>query len=232
MQTTPPPPNISGSNYRETFAYLCSQLPPPPDDTPPEASAKRERRAMDAVVALHPMDAFEARLATRIVAMDAHAADALRSAGLFRNDHAEVRRCRAQAASMARQSNAALRTLLRMQATREKQLAETHPAAMERAGYWFRDVSVPAPEPEPAPPAAATPTSQLTEAELYAVMYPERARASARRADCRRSWTSARQSPSWSTISSTAPARSCWRWTASGTTAPRNRDKPPFLRQR
>jgi hypothetical protein len=129
-----------------------------------------------------------------------------------------------------------MRTLLReyrsMQAERDKALDAMHPAAMGRAGYWFRDVSVPAPEPEPAPPAAATPTSQLTEAELYAVMYPERARASARRADCRRSWTSARQSPSWSTISSTAPARSCWRWTASGTTAPRNRDKPPFLRQR
>jgi hypothetical protein len=175
MQFTPPPSNPSGSNYRETFAYLCSQLPPPPDDTPPEASAERERSAMDAVVALHPMDAFEARLATRIVAMDAHAADALRSAGLFPDDPAEVRRCRAQAASMARQSDAALRTLLRLQATREKQLAETHPAAMERAGYWFRDVSVPAPEPESAPPAAAAPSSQLTEAELYAVMYPERA---------------------------------------------------------
>ena len=121
------------------------------------------------------MDAFEARLAARIVAMGAHADDSLRSASRAANDPMEQRRCRAQAASMARQSDAALRTLLRMQATREKQLAETHPAAMERAGYWFRDVSVPAPEPEPAPPAAATPTSQLTEAELYAVMYPERA---------------------------------------------------------
>ena len=62
MQFTPPPSNPSGANYRETFAYLCSQLPPPPDDTPPEANAARERSAMDAVVALHPMDAFEARL--------------------------------------------------------------------------------------------------------------------------------------------------------------------------
>jgi hypothetical protein len=97
------------------------------------------------------------------------------SAGLFLNDPAEVRRCRAQAASMARQSDAALRTLLRLQATREKQLAETHPAAMERAGYWFRDVSAPAPEPEPAPPAAPDSFSQFTEAERYAVLYPDRA---------------------------------------------------------
>jgi hypothetical protein len=57
-------PNLSGANYRKTFAYLCSQLPPP-DGTPPDASAERQRRAMDAVVALHPMDAFEARLAAR-----------------------------------------------------------------------------------------------------------------------------------------------------------------------
>jgi hypothetical protein len=93
----------------------------------------------------------------------------------------EVRRCRAQATSMARQSDAALRSLHRIQAVREKQLAQTHPAAMERAGYWFRDVSVPAPEPEPAPPAAPDPCLAtgldpvVTEAELYAVMYPERA---------------------------------------------------------
>ena len=101
-------PNLSGANYRETFAYLCSQLPPPPDGTPAEASAERERRAMDAVVALTPMDAFEARLAARIVAMDDHAADSLRLAGLHPDDAMEIRRCRAQAASMARQSDSAL----------------------------------------------------------------------------------------------------------------------------
>ena len=60
------------------------------------------------------MDAFEARLAVRIVAMDAHAGDGLRLAGLAVDDPLEVRRCRAQAASMARQSDSALRTLLRM----------------------------------------------------------------------------------------------------------------------
>ena len=49
---------------------------------------------------------------------------------------------------MARQSDAALRSLQRMQATRDKQLAEQHPAAMERAGYWFKEI-VP---PDPAPP--------------------------------------------------------------------------------
>jgi hypothetical protein len=38
---------------------------------------------------------------------------------------------------MSRQADAMLRTLRRMQAERDKALAAMHPAAMERAGYWF-----------------------------------------------------------------------------------------------
>ena len=168
-------PNLSGANYRETYAYLCSQLPPPPDGTPPEANAERERRAMDAVVALTPMDAFEDRLAARIVAMDDHAADSLRLAGLHPDDAMEIRRCRAQAASMARQSDSALRSLLRIQATREKQEAAMHPAALERAGYWFRDISVPAPAPPAAVEPEPAPADTAAEARRYAVIYPDRA---------------------------------------------------------
>ena len=53
-----------------------------------------------------------------------------------------------------------------------------NPAAMERAGYWFRDVSVPAPEPAQADPAdpPAGDFASMTEAEQYAVLYPGRAR--------------------------------------------------------
>jgi hypothetical protein len=79
--------------------------------------------------------------------MDDQAADSLRLAGLHPNDAMEIRRCIAQAASMARQSDAALRSLLRFQAIREKQEAAMQPAALERAGYWFSDISVPAPAP-------------------------------------------------------------------------------------
>src|ERR1700730_692974 len=79
----------------EIFARLCGELPPAVPDTP-DATAKRDEDAMDAVEALHPGDAFEARLAVQIVAMDAHAGDSLRSAGLAATDPAEVRRCRAQ----------------------------------------------------------------------------------------------------------------------------------------
>jgi hypothetical protein len=196
-------PDAPASNRREIFAMLCRELPPPVDATP-EVRAVRDMGAMDAVEALHPMDAFEARLAVRIVAMDAHAGDGLRLAGLAVDDPLEVRRCRAQAASMARQSDSALRTLLRMQATRDKQLAAMHPAAMERAGYWFREVSVPEPAASRAPADAPQPAEAQSaearsaearsteaqsaepwpeptqaeidaEAERYAVIYPDRA---------------------------------------------------------
>ena len=47
---------------------------------------------------------------------------------------------------------------------------------MERAGYWFHEIPTPAPKPEPEPAApAAAPFDQLTEAERYAVLYPDRA---------------------------------------------------------
>jgi hypothetical protein len=101
MQPTSSPPP-SGSNYREIFAHLCGMLPPYPDDTP-DTRAARHKRAMDAVEAPTPYDAFEARLAARIVAMDDHAADCLRRAGLAAADPDKMRSCRAQAASMARQ---------------------------------------------------------------------------------------------------------------------------------
>ena len=174
------PTTATGANYREYFAELCRELPPVPDEDP-EARAARQNSAMDAVVALHPDNAFEARLAVRIVSTDAHAADALRSAALAAGDPEKVRQCRAQAASMARQSDAALRALLRIQATREKQDAAMHPAAMGRAGYWFKEVSAPAPDHDPGPtPAQPKPEPKPArpdidaEARLYAALYPER----------------------------------------------------------
>jgi hypothetical protein len=176
MHIDTPLANLPASLAREAFAELCASLPPRRDETA-EARAARDELAMAAVAALHPADAFEARLAVRIVAMDAHAADALRSAGLAVNDPAELRRCRAQAASMARNSDSALRELNRMQARREKLEAEMNPAAMERAGYWFRDCSVPAPESPPPDEAEPQRTEAVIDAEAakYEVMYPARA---------------------------------------------------------
>jgi hypothetical protein len=126
----------------------------------------------------------------------------------------------AQAASMARQSDAALRNLLRIQATREKQEAAMHPAAMERAGYWFQEISVPARDQTPAAAKSAEAQSAEAqsdgepeptqagidaEAELYARSTPIVPRASAKRAACRSASTSARPSQRSSRHSSAAP---------------------------
>jgi hypothetical protein len=176
-----PNANPSGANYRAVFADLCSQLPPRLDEDP-EALADRRQRAMDALVALVPYDDFEAELAIRIIAANSHAADALRSVALVADNPDRVRQCRAQAASMMRQSDAALRSLLRLQERREKLEAAMHPAAMEKAGYWFKSISVQAapaqPPPEPPPDNAEPVRTQAridADAELYAIMYPDRA---------------------------------------------------------
>jgi hypothetical protein len=183
MDTDTRYPDSLAPNAREVFADLCSSLPKTAAD-PQEAIAARARKAMDAVFALRPEDAFEARLAVRIVAMDAHAIDALRAAANAVADPAEMGRCRAQAASMARQSDSALRALRRIQAERDKAFNAGHPATLGRAGYWFKEASVPGPDgdpgsaPPPTPDAEAeperTPAVVEADARLYAVMYPDR----------------------------------------------------------
>jgi hypothetical protein len=167
-----PPRALPATVSRVVFAELCARLPPPPIDTP-ETRAERDAVAMDAAAVLHPADAFEAKLAAQIIAADAQVADCQRLAVEHRNDFAAAARCRAQATSAMREMRALLRDYRRMQAERDKALNEMHPAAMERAGYWFRDISAPGPaSPEPADaPQSAT----LTEAEMYATLYPDRA---------------------------------------------------------
>jgi hypothetical protein len=173
---------LPASIVREVSASLCGSLPRPVTDTP-EARASRDQIAIAAVAALHPADALEAKLASDIVLAEAHYTDALRQATEYRDDVAVANRCRAQAAAMLRQMRGLLRDYERRQTVRDKALDAMHPSAMERAGYWFRDTSVPvpaaSPDPEPPPePAAAAPVdfAALTEAEQYALLHPARAR--------------------------------------------------------
>ena len=170
MQTLP---NLPASVSREVFATLCASLPSPATDTP-NTRADREQTAMAAVAALLPANAYEALLAAQIVLANYHAKDCLRLAALPGQDFDDARHCRAQANAMMRQEQSGLRALQRTQATREKAEAERNPAAMQRAGYWFKDVSVPLPEPTPAQPEAPQP-ADLTEAEQYTTLYPDRA---------------------------------------------------------
>jgi hypothetical protein len=179
-------PNLSPAIVRELFASLREALPEPADASP-ETRAAREDLAMAAVAALHPADAIEGELAVQIVLAAACAKDSLRLAKEYRNDLAATVRCRAQAATMMRQMHSGLSRLERRQAAREKAETQMHPAAMERAGWWFRDATAPEPTPSPAQPDTPEPAAPadscappdefgaLTEAEQYAVLYPDRA---------------------------------------------------------
>ena len=165
-------PNLPPSIAHEVFATLCASLPPPLTDTQ-ESRATRDAKAIAAIAALHPADAFEADLAAQIVATTAHAMDCLRLARQPGQDADAARRHFAQASTMMRHMQSGLRALHRIQAKREKAEAALRPETMERAGNWVPDVSVPAPlaQPEGPQPEPAT----LSDAEQYAVIYPDRA---------------------------------------------------------
>jgi hypothetical protein len=182
-------PNISDLLARAIYADLCLLLPPPSDDTP-EARVCRDERAMTAVAHLLPENAAEAEVAVLVVAAQSRAREALRAASQPGLDPDQTRRCTAQAACMMRQADGSIRTLLRMQAERQKAETAMRPAAMERAGYWFRSVSIadpaesagltqgPDPQPsEPPPPAepAKLEYGVMTPAERFVTLYPERA---------------------------------------------------------
>lgn len=118
--------NLPAPIVRETFATLCASLPPPISDLPEDRDA-RDEAAVQAVAALRPGNAFEARLAVQIVLADAHAKDCLRQAAQPGIEPKEVNRARAFACSLMRQMQSGLRALQRMQMERAK--AQPVPAA-------------------------------------------------------------------------------------------------------
>jgi hypothetical protein len=177
-------PNIPESLSRAICADLVGKLPSPADDTP-EQRALRDERAMTALAHYIPENAAEAELAADIVAAEFHAKDALRGALHFVNDPAAAERCCRQHALMMRTMHGGLRALLRMQAERHKAEDANRPAALLRAGFLHSGTLPPEPEPPPCQPNAA-PEPQpaampryedMTEAEQYAVIYPDRAAA-------------------------------------------------------
>ena len=175
---------------------LHSSLPPPPPGDDPEAVARRDRDAIAQVASLLPVTAAEGRLAARFVAADARAHECLRLAELYPTDVTQVLKCNAQAATMWRQSDSALRSLERLQEARRKR--DSDPAAANQAAWTEHcvqgfmanalhggpaafDPAPPPPEPEPEPepePAASDgePTRDpIKEAEFYAAIYDRRA---------------------------------------------------------
>jgi hypothetical protein len=167
-------------------------LPPPGDDA--EAIARRDRDAIAQAACLLPVTPAEARLAARFAAADAQAHESLRLARVHHTDVAGVMQCSAQAASMWRQSDSALRSLERLQEARRKR--DSDPAAAGQAAWTEHCVQgfmadalhggpaafepappPPPPEPEPEPAASdGEPTRDpIKEAEFYAAIYPTRA---------------------------------------------------------
>jgi len=171
---------------------LHTSLPPPIPNTPEEI-VRRDNAAIAQIAALLPANAAEATLAGQFVAGDLHASDSMRCAYDPTISPERATQCRAQSISMTRQSQSALRLLLRLQATRQK--TEANPAAAERAAWTEHcaiglmaqalpgALSATAPEPPPPPPSTAEPPRDdeprpdpIAEAEHYALIYPDRAR--------------------------------------------------------
>jgi hypothetical protein len=174
-------PNIPQPLSRAICADLIGNLPPPADDSP-EQRELRDERAITALAHYIPENAAEAELAADIVAAEFRAKDALRCANRFPNDLAAVERCLRQHALMMRTMHGGLRALLRLQAERHKLEHAGHPVALLRAGHLHSGTLPPEPEPPPAAAPEPQPTAMpryedMTEAEQYAVIYPDRAAA-------------------------------------------------------
>jgi hypothetical protein len=152
---------------------------PPPLNPAPEHRQRRLTTAVETFEALRPGDAYEARLAVQIVLTGAHAAEALREAGLYRDNFPKLSRCRAQAASFLREERAAKRMLaqeqklrLAVEAVAATAPAQTAPAstpprqAEHRAAPPVRVAAV-AP-----PPAAVAAVAPLRPAATHAAPQP------------------------------------------------------------
>ena len=167
--TEPDPAYLRTREAYHHLVYTLSTSLPPPRDASPEALHRRNESAIAQVAALCPANAAEAALAAQYVAANAQAMECLRLTNHPGTDLAMALKCNAQAASMMRQSQAALRTLLRTQAAREKRDADPINAGTaawtEHMAAASMTEALTLPKPEPDAPDVA----------LYETIYPERA---------------------------------------------------------
>ena len=142
---------LSTTARHEYYIELGNSLPPPVILTP-ERRQGRITTAIEAFEALHPGDAYEARLAVQVVLSGAHAAESLREAGVYPEDFAKRTRCRAQAASMMREERAAKRILAQEQKVRLAAEAVANAPKHRRVHLQFEER--PATEAVASPPKA------------------------------------------------------------------------------
>jgi hypothetical protein len=162
--------------YYVLVRTLHTSLPPPTPNTPEEI-VRRDNAAIAQIAALLPANAAEAALAGQFVAGDSNASDSMRLAHDPAISPERATQCRAQSISMTRQSQSALRLLLRLQATRHK--TEADPAAAERAA-WTEHCAIglmaqPAPAQSASAQPAPPPPNPIAEAEHYALHHRKRA---------------------------------------------------------
>ncbi|HME19977.1 MAG TPA: hypothetical protein VKI44_01185, partial [Acetobacteraceae bacterium] len=185
---------LTRDTYYMLVHHLRGTLLPPVIDTPEEL-ARRDHAAIAQVAAMLPGNADEAYLGVQCVAARLYALDCIRLARqLAEIDPMRAGKCAAQGKSMMRESRQSRSLLARLQAAREKREADR--AATDRAAWsehctigLMTDALAEAPPAAPAkpapppvapvaePPADEAPKRDLAaEAELFAIMYPRRAR--------------------------------------------------------
>src|SRR5260370_40306663 len=166
--------------YYHLVRTLCLTLPPPLTDSPDDL-ARRNHAAVARIAALVPANAAEADLAALYVAASEQWKDCLRLAQLPETTPGIALKCRAQAVSMMRQAQSALRLLLRLQEARQKR--EANRAACNSAAWTEHCASALMAEALAAAPAAAQPRPAMAEPPAPAVhSQPPPMSAAARRA--------------------------------------------------
>lgn len=179
--------------YWHLMDTLNYSLPPTANNTPEEQS-RRNHAAIAQVTCMIPANATEASLAAQYVAGHEQAMDCQRLARDPKLELGMILKCHAQSASMMRQSQGALRLLLRVQSVREKREADN--ARLDSANWTehctanLMAQALPNAQPvartEPAPPPSVPITPEPAQdeepvfeptaaAEEYAMIYPRRA---------------------------------------------------------
>jgi hypothetical protein len=169
---------------REAYLHLVYELNRglPPIDGPPELEAQRTTAMIERIASLCPVNQAEATYAAQAFITDAQATACMRLANDPSIELAMRVRCMAQAAAMTRQSQAATRTLLRLQEAREKR--DSNPKSADTVA-WVQHIATshmtddrvpPEPHDEPEPYEEPVPEEDLrAEVAHYEAIYPERA---------------------------------------------------------
>jgi hypothetical protein len=119
-------PHLPADIVHHMLSTFVASLPPPLADTP-QGLIARDEAAIAAVVSLRPTDAFQLSLATLIVAVHGHGMYCLHLAARPGVLVDYALRYRTQAATMARESQRALRDLVDLQIARENKTEAARP---------------------------------------------------------------------------------------------------------